>query len=492
MQEMAKHGNIKLSSMKAGLDRKTGAKYIKSGMLPSEHQKRPRTYLTRADAFNEHWGEIVTKLQDAPELEGKALFEWLSERYPGTYEPGQLRTFQRRLKKWRATYGPEKEVFFAQCHRPGEALQVDFTHCNKLRVTIVGKTFDHMICHSVLPYSNWEWATVCFTESLMALRGGVQEALFRLGRTPEYIQTDSLSAATHSLGAGERDFNTSYCDFLKHYGIKPRRIAIGKCNQNGDVESSNNALKRRLEQHLLLRGNRDFQSREEYELFVQSVVYKANEARTTKATEEIEIMKEISVSKLHEYREQTVRVSRESTVSIMQNCYSVPSRLCGERLKACIYDDRIELYLGGSHQLTLERIFGKQKHRISYRHVVFSLVKKPGAFARYRYREELFPGIEFRRTYEVLHKHSNNDYKADLEYLRILKRAAEVNEEAVRGALQGLLADGIVPDADTIDALVTPARATVPSMKPYTPKLSEYDTILNTKKDAQEVIGGNS
>ncbi|MCC6646473.1 MAG: hypothetical protein IT374_12990, partial [Polyangiaceae bacterium] len=42
-----------------------------------------------------------------------------------------------------------------------------------------------MLCVFVLPFSNWRWATVCLSESMAALRRGVQRALFQLGRVPE-------------------------------------------------------------------------------------------------------------------------------------------------------------------------------------------------------------------------------------------------------------------------------------------------------------------
>ncbi|MBU1367195.1 MAG: IS21 family transposase, partial [Candidatus Omnitrophica bacterium] len=84
---------------------------------------------------------------DAPELEAKALFEYLLLAKPGRYEPGQVRTFQRRVKQWRATEGPAKVVFFAQEHRPGEAMQTDFTSCNELQITIQGEPYEHMLCH---------------------------------------------------------------------------------------------------------------------------------------------------------------------------------------------------------------------------------------------------------------------------------------------------------------------------------------------------------
>ena len=478
MEELNKHGKLSLASMKAGMNRKTGAKYRNSGKLPSESGSAERGYRTRSDLFAKDWPLVAAKLKLAPALEGKALFDWLMEQAPGRYEPGQLRTFQRRIKLWRSTMGPDKEVFFAQEHRPGEAIQVDGTWATELGVTIRGELFAHMLCHSVLPYSNWEWATVCRSESMMALRRGIQSALFRLGRVPEYVQTDNSTAATHDLKSGKRGFNKDYERFVKHFGMTPRTIGIGKSNQNGDVESANNALKKRLKQHLILRESKDFESVESYETWLWEMIGKNNALRTKRVGEELVVMKELVVSRLREYKDETVRVSRESTIRVMQNTYSVPSRLSGEKVKVRIFDERLELFYGGRKQLTLERLLGSAKHRIDYRHIIWSLVRKPGAFSQYRYREELFPSLVFRKAYDRLNDALGNGYKADREYLRVLHHAAAVSESDVETALELLLTDGHLPLADQVKALVEPRQPKVSEMKPYEVDLVEYDGLL--------------
>ncbi len=138
MSEHEKHGTVKWASMMAEMDRKTGRKYLRAGKLPSELKKPEREYRTRQDPFEKHWDELQEKLRDAPALEAKALFGWLVERNPEQYHQGQLRTFQRKVQRWRALEGPDKRVYFGQCHIPGEAFQVDFTNCNELEITIEG------------------------------------------------------------------------------------------------------------------------------------------------------------------------------------------------------------------------------------------------------------------------------------------------------------------------------------------------------------------
>jgi len=188
MEEFAKTGQVGIAALKSGMDRKTARKYIAEGKVPSA-MPTERVWRTRDNPFKCVWGLVVTLLTAAPELEAKTIFDYLCREHPGQFEEGQLRTLQRHVRQWRAQEGPPKEVFFPQAHRPGEAAQTDFTWATELGVTINGALFEHMLCHFVLPYSNWAWATVCFSESLLALRSGVQTAIFRLGRVPKYHQT---------------------------------------------------------------------------------------------------------------------------------------------------------------------------------------------------------------------------------------------------------------------------------------------------------------
>lgn len=477
MEEIEKHGGMGLAAMRAGMDRKTARKYVRRGKLPSELRK-PHSWRTREDPFAEDWARLMEMLEEAPELEATTLFDHLAGLKPEAYTPGQVRTLQRRIREWRAQRGPEREVFFPQAHRPGEAMQTDFTHATVLRVTICAEPFDHQLCHSVLPFSNWEWATVCQSESMAALKRGVQSTLFRLGRVPEFHQTDNSTAATHDLGRGKRGFNEEYLGLMVHLGMKPRTIEIGEKEQNGDIEASHGVLKRRLEQHLLLRGSRDFESREVYEQWLWEKLEAANRLRQPKVAEELAVMRPLMVSRLPEYRPESVVVTSWSTIRVRRNTYSVPSRLIGETLRVHVYEQRLEVYHGGVLQLEVERLRGEGGHRINYRHVIWSLVQKPGAFARYRYREDLFPSLVFRRAYDALSEKLDEPRRADIEYLRILHLAASTMESEVEAAVQRLLDAGECPRADAVKCVVAPERIEVPALDVPTVDLSSYDGLL--------------
>jgi len=476
--------------MKADMDRKTARKYIEAGTLPSA-MAQPRDWRTRPDPFEEHWPEVEARLRDTPELEAKTLFELLQDQQPGRYEDGQLRTLQRHVKRWRAGHGPEREIVLAQQHRAGEAAQTDFTHATELSVTIVGQVFVHLLCVLVLPYSNWGWATICLSESMAALRKGVQRAVFQLGRVPQYHQTDCSTAATHRIPAGQaaclpdgkRPFNVEYLALMQHLGMTPRTIEVGEKEQNGDVESANGALKRRLEQALLVRGSRDFESVEAYQAFIDKVVCKANAHRCRRVEEDLAAMRELSVAKLPEYVEEDVHVSEWSTVRVKHCAYSVPSRLKGEWVRVRIYEDKIEVRYADELQLTCERLLGRNQHRIDYRHVIWSLMRKPGGFARYVYREEMFPQLVFREAYDAIQV-AHPGTKGDVAYLRILHLAASTLEADVAAALAQLQTAGTPITVDAVKALIAPSSSevAVPALAATEVDLAEYDTLL----DAQE------
>ena len=445
MMECQKTGKVGVSALRAGMDRKTARKYLKAGetiVVEGKEELKPeindaRPWRTHADIFEAHWPEVVERLKEAPELEAKALFDWLTETHAGAYEPGQMRTFQRRVRVWRALEGPDKETYFPQIHKAGRRLQTDFTSMNSLKIAICREPFDHEVCHCVLTYSNWEWGVICKSESFIALRKGIQTALYRLGHIPEEHWTDHSTAATHVIDRAHADtrvYNIRYEQLMAHYGIKPCTIEVGKPNQNGDVESLNGSLKRRVQQYLLLRGSRDFSSLEEYRRFLECVMEKGNRIKTKRLCEELDQMRVLQVDLLPDYEELECRVTSWSTIQAARHSYSVPSRLIGEKVLVRLFEDCVQVYYHGVHQVTMERLRGDTRHRINYRHIIGWLIRKPGAFRDYRYREDLFPTGMFRWAYTELSAQLS-ERVADLEYLRILHEAARTMESQINEAL---------------------------------------------------------
>lgn len=487
MSEYQKHGKIQTSALKADVHPQTARKYIQAGQTPEQLQVK-HTWRTRPDPLEAIWPKAEEMLKEAPELEAKALFEHLLLDQAGALQESHLRTFQRRVKHWRLLHGPDREVFFPQVHTPGRVVQLDWTHATELEVTIAGRACPHLLCHVVLPYSNWQWATRCHSESLLSLRHGLQEALFRLGTAPAILQVDNSSAATHQIGTGEeRAFNAEFLSLAEHFGLKVQTINVGCPNENGDVESLNGHLKRRLRQHLALRGTRDFTSESDYDQFLERVCMQANAARQGKVAEELAVMRPLPPTRLSEYDEVYCPVSSHSTIRVKKVGYSVPARLIGQEVKVEVYEAELKIYAGRQLLLCLPRQHGDRGAVIDYRHVIDHLLRKPGAFAQYRFREELFPTTTYRRAHDRLIE-QEGQRRGELEYLRLLKLTSELSvnvplEMSTHG-LESLLSEWLQEarklSVDELRRLLGLARIEVYPALELPVDLGSYDSLLES------------
>ena len=481
---------LSLAAAKAGMDEKTARRYRRLRKVPSE-MKAEHTWRTRKDPFAEVWEEVRSKLEVNPGLQAKTLFEDLKRRYPGRFAEGQLRTLQRRVKAWRALGGPGKEVFFSQRHHPGRLCQSDFTYMNSLGITIGGQPFDHLIYHFVLTYSNWETGTVCFSESFESLADGLQNALWELGRIPAVHQSDRMSAAVSNLptvakrqaGLSEKkEFTRRYEALLAHYGMKGRKIQPGKANEDGDIEQRHHRLKVAVDQALMLRGSRDFSCREAYEAFLRQLFGQLNASRRRRLTEELEHLRELPERRVDASKRLRVKVGPSSTIRVRGNVYSVHSRLIGEHVEARLFAEHVEVWYAQKKVETMPRLRGTRRHRIHYRHIIDWLVRKPGAFERYLYRDDLFPSSRFRIAYDALKRQAPP--RAHKEYLKILQLAARETEAGVENALRALIDQEEAIDAGTVEAMVRCAREIPPVTDVVVDAvdLRAYDRLLSCQE----------
>jgi hypothetical protein len=484
LRRLERQGNAKeLAAVKVGMDPKTARKYRRLGKLPSEVKIMDRDWLTRPDPFAEVWPKLQEQLQLHPGLEAKTLFADLQRRFPGRFADGQLRTLQRRCREWRALEGPTKEVFFAQVHHPGRLCASDFTHCTELGVTINGIPFTHLIYHFVLTYSNWETGTICFSESLESLSEGMQNALWELGGVPQCHRTDRLTAAVQPGVEGPKAFKQRYQALLTHYGLQAQAIQAGKGNQNGDVEQSHRQFKRALDQALMLRGSRDFASRDAYEAFLRQRFEQCNAGRRARLAEELPLLRALPARRLEACKRDKVRVDSSSTIRVEGNVYSVNSRLIGEWVEARLYAERVEVWYAQKQVEQLPRLRGRGKHKIAYRHIIDWLVRKPGAFADYRYRADLFPSSRFRLAYDVLLVQQPE--RAVKEYLRILQLAARESESGVEAALSRLLNEEPVASLSVAAVIAELRKNDGRSLLEVTVApvdLASYDALLESKE----------
>ena len=429
-----KKASIAATARKTGHTRATVKKYLNN---PGQ-QKEQHTWCTRSNPFEEFWEEIVDMLKTNPGLESKTIFDHLSEKHPDRFIPGQLRTLQRHVRRYRAMEGEGKEVMFEQRHFPGELCSSDFSHMDELGITIQRQPYSHMIYHFTLTYSNWEWVRICPSESLESLKSGLIGALRQLNGSPKEHLTDSLSAAVHNL-KNPGEFKDRYREVLEALGLKPRATQPRSPNENGDIEQRHYRLKQALKQQLMLRGSKEFKSQEDYKRFLHHIVDKLNRPREGKLEEERKHLRTLPNTLLVEYSHKSCRVSPSSTIRISGCNYSVPSRLIGEKVAVRLYDDHLQVWYGKKQIQACPRLRGKGKNHINYRHIIESLKRKPGAFKHYKYHDSLYPTTTFRIAYD--HILQSDPLRGHKQYIELLELAASDGQDSVEQAIRYHLAD---------------------------------------------------
>lgn len=449
--------------------------------LPS--QREPRGWRTRVDPLIEVWdGEVVPMLEGASGLTGVTVLEELQRRYPGRFGESVLRTLQRRLRAWRAEHGQEREIFFAQEHPPGRLGLSDFTVADELGICIAGDAFAHRLYQFAFAHSGWRHARVVRGgESFQALSAGLQEALWMAGGVPEEHRTDSLSAAFNNL-AEQEELTRRYEELCRHYGMRASRNNRGESHENGAIESRQGSLKRALEQGLLLRGSRAFDDMAAYEQFVAEAVRRLN-VRCVRAWEiERARLKPLPARRTVDFEEIDARVSKFGTFSAKSALYSVPSRLAGHRLKVRLYGTYLEAWLGGVKVFECERLYGsiENRHpkRIDWRHMLPSLKRKPGAFARWVLREAMFPRSEYAKAWQRIRERLEERAACRL-MVALLDLANQANVVAeLAGVLTELHERDELPDIEALRERFAPRTPEMPNVQIVLPTAAVYDELL--------------
>jgi hypothetical protein len=484
VQKYKQHRN-KLSQVaaaaKAGISERSARRIEDAQGLPS--QRPQRNWRTREDPLGSVWdSEVVPLLKADARLNAVTLLEELQRRYPGQWDSSVLRTLQRRVRLWRAKFGTEREVYFAQEHPPGRQGLSDFTVADDLKVEIDGAVFAHRLYQFALAYSGWRHITIIDSgESFIALSTGLQAALWALGGVPEEHRTDSLSAAFNNL-AEQEELTQRYQALCQHYGVRATRNNAGISHENGAIEARQGSLKKSLAQALLLRGSREFTDMAAYEQFVAETVRRLN-ARCARAWEaERGCLKPLPARRTADFEEVDARVSKFGVFSAKSVLYSVPSRLAGHRLKVRLHSAHLEAWLGGVKVFECQRLHASAADRhprqIDWRHMLPSLKRKPGAFARWVLRDAMFPRSEYAQAWEAISAQlpERAACRLMIELLDLAERANVVAELAA--VLASLLCRGELPDIEVLRERFAPRPQAMPEVLVELPSTALYDELL--------------
>lgn len=476
------------ASAKAGFSPATGYRIAADTRLPSQ-PKAPRTR-RRPDPLEHIFdAEIVPLLEATPGLRAVAIYEEICRRHPDL-SCGIRRTLERRIRSWRALHGPEREVIFRQVHEPGRMGMSDFTDMAELGVTIADVVLDHRLYHFRLVWSGFEHAHVILGgESYVALAEGLQNALWAVGGAPSEHRSDSLSAAFRNLAAdAASDLTQRYDALCTHYGMTPTRNNRGVAHENGSIESAHGHLKAAIRDALLLRGTRDFTDLADYRRFIDELVSKKNRRNAKRIDAERGALKPLPGRRTSDYEEVIVTVTSSGGFTLKKVFYTVPSRLIGHRLRVRLFDDRLNLFVGGTCLMTITRgraeASGKHGHVVDYRHVIHSLRRKPMALLGLVYRNSLFPRDAYRHMFERLLERSGERTACRI-MVELLSIAHDRGCEAELGALlEQDIAGKRLPDLDAVRARFAPDPQSLPKVIVTLASLSAYDSLIMTGEAA--------
>jgi len=472
-----------VAAAKASFSGSTAYRFEQDRRLPSQKlvtrdRRRPDPL---ADMFD---GEIVPMLQAAPGLRPVAIFEEMQRRHP-ELSPGIRRTIERRIRAWRALHGAERDVIFRQIHEPGRMGLSDFTDMGELQVTIAGLALDHRLYHFRLACSGFAHVHVILGgESYVALAEGLQNALWALGGAPREHRSDSLSAAFRNLDkAAREDLTLRYDALCAHYGMEPTRNNRGVAHENGSIESPHGHLKKVVRDALLMRGTADFDDLGAYRQFIDELISRGNARHARRIDAERPSLQALPGRRTCDYEETIVTVTSSGGFTLRKVFYTVPSRLIGHRLRVRLYDDRLDLFIGGTPLISLPRgradAKGKHGHVVDYRHVIHALRRKPMALLGLVYRDQLFPRDAYRRTFDRLLERMPERPACRL-MVDLLALAHDRGCEADLAAVLTVdLNAGTLPDMAILRARFAPDPTALPQVVVHLTPLVAYEALLD-------------
>jgi transposase InsO family protein len=477
---------VPLAAAKAGFSTATAYR-IEQDPRPPSQKPAPRGR-RRPDPLAAVWeSEILPLLQAAPGLRPIALFEEILRRHPDL-GLGIRRTLERRIRSWRALHGPEQEVVFRQVHEPGRLGLSDFTDMGELAVSVAGEALVHRLYHFRLAYSGFEHAHVVLGgESYVALAEGLQNALWALGGAPREHRSDSLSAAFRNLDRdATEDLTRRYDALCAHYGMAPSRNNPGLAHENGAIESAHGHLKKAIDDALLLRGSRDFADLAAWRRFVDEVVGRRNARAAPRIGIERAALQDLPRRRTADHEDAIVTVTSSGGFVLRKVFYSVPSRLIGHRLRVRLFDDRLEVTLGGSLQMTLlrgrPRPDGRHGHVVDYRHLIHSLRRKPMALTGLVYRDRIFPRPAYARAFEAMLAGLPGRLACRTMVDLLALAHDRACEAELAGVLDALLDAGRLPDIAELRARFVPDAAAMPGVTVAQPPLGAYEELATVHR----------
>jgi hypothetical protein len=304
--------------------------------------------------------------------------------------------------------------------------------------------------------------------------------LRKLGGAPHEHRTDSLSAAyKNERSETHEDLTDRYHAFCEHYNMKPTRNNRGVAHENGAIESAHGHLKRRIAQHLMLRGSSDFSCVDNFQQWLDKLVDKYNQRCAERLQEERAQLQPLPDQPGVDYSELLVNVTSQSTIHVARALYTVPSQFIGEKLRIRLHQKKLEIYHHNQYLMDFERVFptakNKRSRRVDFRHVIDSLLQKPQAFRNSVLREDLLPDANFKAIWE----RADQTMDAHMACHFIVKLLHIAKDGQVDEIGNWVRAQAVLPSIEAVRKAFKAVPASDVSVVSEQGDLSAYDALLN-------------
>lgn len=264
----------------------------------------------------------------------------------------------------------------------------------------------------------------------------------------------------------------------------------GVAHENGSIESAHGHLKGAIHDALLMRGSSDLEDLGAYRAFVDEIVSRRNATHGKGIDVERPHLQDLPERRSTDFEEVIVTVTSTGGFILGKVFYTVPSRLLGHRLRVRLFDDRLDMFIGGTHLMTLPRgrakANGKHDQVVNYHHVIHSLRKKPMALLHLVYRDKLFPRAEYRRAFEALAARLP-ELQACKATVELLSLAHDRNcEAALALELARILEAGDLPDLAILRSRFAPDPTSLPTVTVRSVSLDSYEALVGSAEKAGE------
>jgi hypothetical protein len=263
--------------------------------------------------------------------------------------------------------------------------------------------------------------------------------------------------------------------------MEPTRNNRGVAHENGAIESPHGHLKNAIRDALLMRGTMDFEDLVAYRSFLDEIVGRKNARNRQRIDAERAVLQPLPDNRTADYEQELVYVSTSGGFVLRKVFYTVPSRLIRHRPRAHLFDDRVELFVGGTRVLTLVRgrpgRDGKHGHVVDYRHVIHALRRKPMALLNLVYRDQLWPREAYRHMFDHLCERSSERAACKL----MVELLSIAHERACEAQLAVLLTEDLaadrLPDLKILRERFSPDLTSLPQVSVHLTPLTVYEAL---------------